>query len=431
MFDACTFAPFLEGDEQPFDHNLGGLERSSFARDTVMGRASVETTGHAFLDAIPVGKSLMEQIRSATMANLDGSKDDRHADDIFRRLTMEQTRIEQEAGQLATETHDSGRHPDAQPASVQRSQLTDGTTNRAASAKLGLIRARSKFQLNNNSAIERSHKPTDAASKSVESNSKLYQREGKLYSQRPRGRSGKQGTSGSETLDCLRGNMSHLLLYNWFLLRMDNIRILSSHNQTFNGKDDDFALLRLLAQSNADRRWWTIEVDDIACRECVGLLRARRAEIKNIGCQRYWRRYMLKHSNNVHCNGGICSITCDHRCKTDNEVSRFFQKLGAQATTRMRNILLEVPSPAPDADIIISAAHNVAYYFRDMQNLEVKFSLNGMEGDMSRDTWSRILCALVQLEACLPKGGHLRVKGIEKHTELQCGWLRKCRGWHH
>lgn len=157
---------------------------------------------------------------------------------------------------------------------------------------------------------------------------------------------------------------------------------------------------------------------------------------------------MAKRSKIVHCDGGLCQIVCDHRKNKRNhvtillvhislplanisyQVAQFFHKLGRHAALHMRNILLEVSDPNLNADIIISAAHNIAYYFRDMQNLEVNFHLENGGEDMSKDTWTRVLCALVQMEACLPKGGHLRVKGIQDHTELQCGWLRRCRGWH-
>lgn len=42
-----------------------------------------------------------------------------------------------------------------------------------------------------------------------------------------------------------------------------------------------------------------------------------------------------------------------------------------------------------------------------------------------------MLCCLVELENFLPKGGHLRVKGMEAHTALVCGWARKGRRWYH
>jgi hypothetical protein len=95
----------------------------------------------------------------------------------------------------------------------------------------------------------------------------------------------------------------------------------------------------------------------------------------------------------------------------------------------MRNISLETHvEQIPDADVLVSAVHNAGYYFTDVQNIEILFHFGDTAVD--RDTWTRILCCCRQLEGYLPKGQHLRVKGIDKHTELQNGWTRKGRKWH-
>ena len=96
----------------------------------------------------------------------------------------------------------------------------------------------------------------------------------------------------------------------------------------------------------------------------------------------------------------------------------------------MRNILLETTLDSIlSADHLVSCVHSVGYYFPDVQNLEICFHFGDLQPD--KDTWTRILCALVELESFLPKGGHLRVKGMEAHTELMCGWARKGRRWYH
>lgn len=95
----------------------------------------------------------------------------------------------------------------------------------------------------------------------------------------------------------------------------------------------------------------------------------------------------------------------------------------------MRNIVLETSEYAvPDADALVSAVHNVGRYFPDVQNLEIVFHFGN--GYLERDVWTRFLCSCRRLEGYLPKGGHLRVRGIEKHTKLQNGWTRKARRWH-
>lgn len=96
----------------------------------------------------------------------------------------------------------------------------------------------------------------------------------------------------------------------------------------------------------------------------------------------------------------------------------------------MRNILLETTdSEIPSADHLVSCVQNVGYYFPDVQNLEICFNFGNLELD--KDTWTRILCCLVDLESLLPKGAHLRVKGLEAHTKLMCGWARRGRRWYH
>lgn len=266
MFDAGTFAPFLEGDEQPFDNNLGGLETQTSTCDNALGRTSVETTGHAFLDAIPVGKSLMEQFQMATTMGIGSPIDEEEADDMFRRITMELPR-RSHGGEKSALKADLGRSESLRSRPATATERNRPFTRKELSSALRKGQDQNRSKTVSDSALNRATQRSSS-------------RQGTIpRCHRKRG-CGKLGTSGSETLDCLRGNMNHLLLYNWFLLRMDNIRILSSQSQTFNGRDDDFALLRLLAQSHANRRWWTIDVEDIACEECVEELETKRGEIQ-------------------------------------------------------------------------------------------------------------------------------------------------------
>lgn len=95
----------------------------------------------------------------------------------------------------------------------------------------------------------------------------------------------------------------------------------------------------------------------------------------------------------------------------------------------MRNIVFETREDLlPDADVLVSVAHNVGRYFPDVQNLEINFHIG--ERYLDRDVWTRILCTCRRLEHYLPKGQHLRIRGIEKHTEMQNDWTRKGRKWH-
>ena len=105
----------------------------------------------------------------------------------------------------------------------------------------------------------------------------------------------------------------------------------------------------------------------------------------------------------------------------------------------MRNVLLEMPdSEIPNVDALVSSVQNVRYYFPNIQQLEICFHLGFLKYDdkklvrkIEKDTWTRILCCLVDLESLLPKNHHLMVKGLEGCDELLLGWGRRKRKWYH
>lgn len=78
---------------------------------------------------------------------------------------------------------------------------------------------------------------------------------------------------GSSVESCIRPDVTRSMLYNWHLLRMDNIRILDPLWEGFRGSAQDYELLKLLAQTHEHQRWWLIVVDDFACPQCVEALR--------------------------------------------------------------------------------------------------------------------------------------------------------------
>jgi hypothetical protein len=83
-----------------------------------------------------------------------------------------------------------------------------------------------------------------------------------------------QGESSFESGS--RPDLTRSMLYNWHLLRMDNIRILDPQWESFRGSAHDYELLKLLAQTHEHQRWWLIVVDDFACPQCVDELRLQR-----------------------------------------------------------------------------------------------------------------------------------------------------------
>jgi hypothetical protein len=83
-----------------------------------------------------------------------------------------------------------------------------------------------------------------------------------------------QGESSFESGS--RPDLTRSMLYNWHLLRMDNIRILDPQWESFRGSAHNYELLKLLAQTHEHQRWWLIVVDDFACPQCVDELRLQR-----------------------------------------------------------------------------------------------------------------------------------------------------------
>ena len=86
----------------------------------------------------------------------------------------------------------------------------------------------------------------------------------------------RHGQRESSLESCGRPDLTRSMLYNWHLLRMDNIRILDPLWEGFRGSSHDYELLKLLAQTHEHQRWWLIVVDDFACPQCVETLRLQR-----------------------------------------------------------------------------------------------------------------------------------------------------------
>ncbi len=263
------------------DHNLDGLDKVTSARDEHVG-----TDTHAFLDEIPVGKSLLEKFAEAAkgVGGNDGMGRG-ESEELFRRLTFEGRRGEISIGAVIIEpSRRSFSDGEVTPVREMEERMKLHYTSRPPmSTKL---RKSSKCILRDKSpAISRYDGPSSSAdvhpqnkrsSSAPETRSATQNRKQKHSRHQP-------GTSGGDSsIDTgfPERNMNKLLLYNWFLLRMDNIKILSSVSDNLKGKGDDFGLLKLLAGTHEERRWWTILVDDLACPQCVEVLRPRRTDAK-------------------------------------------------------------------------------------------------------------------------------------------------------
>ncbi|KFX94047.1 hypothetical protein V490_04544 [Pseudogymnoascus sp. VKM F-3557] len=172
--------------------------------------------------------------------------------------------------------------------------------------------------------------------------------------------------------NCGRPDATRSMLYNWHVLRMDSIRILDPLWEGFRGSTQDYELLKLLAQTHEYQRWWLIVVDDFACPQCVETLRLQRAHPRTF--RRAIKSLKSKYARHAYCDCGRCKVMCTHTHHDSNKVTQFFSKLGRENSNRIRNIVFETRDDLlPDADVLVSVAHNVGRYFPDVQNLEINF----------------------------------------------------------
>ncbi|KFZ03008.1 hypothetical protein V502_11315 [Pseudogymnoascus sp. VKM F-4520 (FW-2644)] len=179
-----------------------------------------------------------------------------------------------------------------------------------------------------------------------------------------------QGEASPE--NCGRPDVTRSMLYNWHLLRMDNIRILDPLWEGIRGSAHDYELLKLLAQTHEHQRWWLIVVDDFACPQCVEALRLQRMHPRSL--RKAIKSLKSRCTRHAHCDGGRCKVICTHTHRDCNKVTQFFSKLGRENSSRMRNIVFETREDLlPDADVLVPVAHNVGRYFPDVQNIEINF----------------------------------------------------------
>ncbi len=93
-----------------------------------------------------------------------------------------------------------------------------------------------------------------------------------------------------ETLD--PNKTSRARLYHYFFSRLDKLRVLCDKGLRMTdfpaACEEDFALLKTLIKTYGDQRWWAIKANDLACPECVLLLKAKREDPK-VRCRRSLR----------------------------------------------------------------------------------------------------------------------------------------------
>lgn len=323
MFNAGTFEPeIFQGQQHPFDHNLDGLEPYTAAHHA--GHA-FNMDGPAYLDEIPVDRCLMEQLREAMSAGWMGGVDGTHGGKVSEELP----------GRHTTER----RHSASAEVVVQRRAVSLDERTHTHTASTTLLRDdtatpegtlfRPKLSKGKEPALPSEATPIKRARTIVRS----------FTAPLPAPATQTQRTSSDEARAFLKTDMPRALLINWFLQRIDNIKILSPASDTFSGKGDDFELLRLLASTHQDKRWWIIMVDDLACPQCVEMMRARRADKevrylarhprKKMGDEQqknvrpsFWSRLMAKASRAVHGGDGRRKVVCEHRHPDANNVCR-------------------------------------------------------------------------------------------------------------
>lgn len=234
------------GEQKPLEQ-VDGLVSLTSVLDVVESIAAPHAHIHAFLDALPspvVGESTLA-------AAMDGACDDvmEEQQSIFNRPTNEaaprKLRLCKTARREMPNRYifSSAKGRTLRKLDRRYNVLTDGKS----------------------SPIPRSV-DSALATKSESQGSQVLAAAERLQEDERRSR---EESSGDEFSGL---NVKRSLLYNWYMLRMGNIKIMGSTTQSSNGSLHDFDLLRLMTQTYEDKRWWTILIDDLACPQCVAAL---------------------------------------------------------------------------------------------------------------------------------------------------------------
>ncbi|OAF56443.2 hypothetical protein VC83_06816 [Pseudogymnoascus destructans] len=197
------------------------------------------------------------------------------------------------------------------PMPIREEPIAIGTPSKPRSKTLKIIDIWGK------SPEPRNSKPTTEDSKKGNTNKSDFRdlRLATSYTKREMDRV--HGVSSFESGS--RPNLTRSMLYNWHLLRMDNIRILDPLWEGFRGSAHDYELLKLLAQTHEHQRWWLIVVDDFACPQCVDELRLQRMHPRSLGkAINSLKSRCTRHS---HCDGGRCKVICTHTHGECNKVT--------------------------------------------------------------------------------------------------------------
>jgi hypothetical protein len=255
MFD--TESALLE-EPRALDHVEEGLAPLTSAGD---GRR-IDSHSHVFLDTVPSSHSLTGELALALV--MDGAWEVEEQRGLFRRLLEG----------LSSDETETGSSQEMERSEPQAPEIPlRGRFNSSKMRTLMKIDKRDKPSANTQLALamdmEKEESPSEYKSEESLLAVPSYQKKEKRRAARD-----SSHDSFGQT------NVNRLTLYNWYMLRMDNTKILPSIDQSVSGLSEDFDLLRLLAGTHEDRRWWTMLIDDLACPQCVATLRAQRADAK-------------------------------------------------------------------------------------------------------------------------------------------------------
>ena len=77
---------------------------------------------------------------------------------------------------------------------------------------------------------------------------------------------------------------ARLRMYNYYVSRLDSARIICDGTQemadSFAQMPEDLSLLKTMTRHHSSRRWWSILINNLACEECVALLRHKKEKPK-------------------------------------------------------------------------------------------------------------------------------------------------------
>ncbi|KAH9218046.1 hypothetical protein DL95DRAFT_406068 [Leptodontidium sp. 2 PMI_412] len=182
--------------------------------------------------------------------------------------------------------------------------------------------------------------------------------------------------------------------------------------------------IRTLAQVYGETMEWTMNIEEIYCRECVRECKVvNETEYKNSVNQflerspNLLKAYLCLHGRH---NPG----SCNHR----NGISQLMRDVGVQDATRIRRIVVTSSDDSFQVpDKVSSAIGIIVQSFPNIQKATVK--IRSDESLIADGVAGKLARAFALLEKHLPEEEGVVVRGLERQRVLEGKWKEVRRGW--